>query len=243
MTTWIIGDVHGCADELAALLERLAPGPGDDLLSCGDLLHRGPDPLGVIELLEAHRVRFVLGNHELAVLERLGRAPGEPAGPRSIPAGIGAGELLRGDGGQPLCGVNDETQRVISFLEGHAGFSIKGPSATRDGRPWWLVHAGVRPGVRLDEQQPEDLVRLRRTTGPGRPYWYEAWNGPELVIFGHTHSKVPRIRRRGGRPMAIGIDTGCVYGGRLTAYSPELHEFCQVAASRCYYGVGGAVVG
>ncbi|MEO0660189.1 MAG: metallophosphoesterase, partial [Planctomycetota bacterium] len=75
MATWILGDIHGCASELAALLERIAPGPDDAIVSCGDLVHRGPDPAGVCDLLAAHGARFVLGNHELRVLERVGIAP------------------------------------------------------------------------------------------------------------------------------------------------------------------------
>ena len=234
MTTWIIGDVHGCAAELADLLQHLSPGKDDRLLSCGDLLHRGPEPLGVIDLMEAHDIRFVLGNHELAVLARFGRAPGSDPLPKPVPEGPAAAELLRGDGGQPLHGTGHAVTRVVEFLSTHSGFRIDGDSPTPCGRTWCLVHAGVQPGVPLVEQRPEDLVRVRRTRGPGRPYWYEAWQGPELVVFGHTHSRVPRIQLHGGSPVAVGIDTGCVYGGRLTAYSPELNEFCQVAAARSY---------
>ncbi len=233
MTTWIIGDVHGCADELAQLIERLALRGGGTLLSCGDLLHRGPDPGGVIDLMEAHAIRFVLGNHERAVLSRFGRTP-EDSEPAAIqPEGVGT-DLLRGDGGEPLLSKKLDPARVVDFLDTHSGYRIDGEDPALAGGPWCLVHAGVVPGVAPNEQLPGDLVRLRRLRTPTRPYWYEAWRGPELVVFGHTHSRVPRIQRRGGRPVAVGIDTGCVYGGRLTAYSPERNEFCQVSAARNY---------
>ena len=83
MTTWIIGDVHGCAAELAELLKHLTPGRDDRLLSCGDLLHRGPDPLGVIDLMEAHGRRR-------AELRRVAQAGELRAGPPSL-AALGAG--------------------------------------------------------------------------------------------------------------------------------------------------------
>ncbi|HVS08844.1 MAG TPA: metallophosphoesterase, partial [Planctomycetota bacterium] len=49
MATWVVGDIHGCAEELARLLERLATGSGDRLVAVGDLFHRGPDPAGVVD--------------------------------------------------------------------------------------------------------------------------------------------------------------------------------------------------
>ena len=55
-----------------------------------------------------------------------------------------------------------------------------------------------------------------------------------IPIFGHTPSKVPRTRRMGPITVALGLDTGCVYGGKLTAYSPELDEFVQVDARKTY---------
>ncbi|MCA8981263.1 MAG: metallophosphoesterase, partial [Planctomycetes bacterium] len=67
MSSWILGDVHGCSDELAELIERLALAPGDRVYSCGDLFHRGPDPVGVMEQLAALDARWVLGNHERTV--------------------------------------------------------------------------------------------------------------------------------------------------------------------------------
>jgi serine/threonine protein phosphatase 1 len=76
------------------------------------------------------------------------------------------------------------------------------------------------------------LTSVRRLESRGRPWWYEAWNGPELVHFGHTHSAAPRTHSRGGRLVALGLDTGCVYGGALSAYSPELDELIQVPARR-----------
>ena len=75
---------------------------------------------------------------------------------------------------------------------------------------------------------------MRRLSDRGRPWWYEAYEGPALVLFGHTPSTFPRAQHAHGRLVALGLDTGCVYGGRLTAYSPELDDFASVPARRAY---------
>ena len=71
MTTWIVGDIHGCAEELAELIGRLDLGEDGHLVACGDLFHRGPDPAGVMDLLTDCGASFVLGNHERAILRRV----------------------------------------------------------------------------------------------------------------------------------------------------------------------------
>jgi diadenosine tetraphosphatase ApaH/serine/threonine PP2A family protein phosphatase len=60
------------------------------------------------------------------------------------------------------------------------------------------------------------------------------YTGPNLILFGHTPSRIPRAHHHGGLLVALGLDTACVYGGKLTAYSPELGEFIQVDADRTY---------
>ena len=88
----------------------------------------------------------------------------------------------------------------------------------------------------------------------GKPYWYEKWKGPELVLFGHTQSPMPRVQTHGAMKVSIGLDTGCVHHGRgrdgcLTAWLPESlartdggrpfdapdDRFWHVPAKRRYY--------
>ncbi len=243
MATWVIGDVHGCAEELAQLIEQIAPGPADQLVSVGDLFHRGPDPVGVMDVLRAARGRFVLGNHERAVLARLGLAPtradcaDRPALRAEFP------ELqssdLDGDGRRPCIVAPERRADLVRFLQTHDGFFVEqaalaGTARTPDGRPWCVVHAGLVPGRAPRDVAPDDLVSLRRLERRGRPYWYEIYDGPTLVLFGHTPSQIPRARRVGSRLVALGLDTGCVYGGKLSAYSPELDELRQVPARRVW---------
>jgi hypothetical protein len=96
-----------------------------------------------------------------------------------------------------------------------------------------VVHAGVRPGVALDEQSVEDLTELRtlgedRKSREGTP-WYEVYEGEKTVLFGHWPAGE---LRRGAH--ALGIDTGCVYGYELTAYVIETEEVVRVQARRAY---------
>jgi hypothetical protein len=227
-STWVIGDVHGCAEELAELLERLAPGEDDRLIALGDLYHRGPDPLGVARLLTARSVEIVLGNHEHAVLSRLALL-GEGASWTGLDA-----EDLPGDGNTRLADFDPAfSAELLEPLRGRPYF-LKGESPLG---PWVAVHAGVVPGQRVDRTAPERLVRLRRMKGVrGEPYWYEVYGGPELVLFGHTSSPIPRRCLHQGRMVALGLDTGCVYGGHLSAYRVEDGEIEAVAARRKYVG-------
>lgn len=240
MATWIIGDIHGCADELHTMLERISPGPDDAIVSCGDLLHRGPDPAGVCQLLEGVGARFVLGNHEVAVLKRMGIAPRRHDGSDRGPSALDLPELdpedLAGDGRTPCHARAHECASIVDFLRTHSGYLLRngdvdGAGPTPDGRGWIVVHAGFKPKRPPEEQDVRTLCTIRRLDKRGKPYWYERYKGPELVLFGHTHSSLPRIQTRGASRVAIGLDTGCVYGGSLTAYSPELDVFETVPAS------------
>lgn len=243
MATWVVGDVHGCAAELATLVERVGLGVGDRLVSVGDLFHRGPDPVGVMEILQATGAVFVLGNHEWSVLRRVGLAPTSADVTRRPPVretfpSLEADDLL-GDGARPCPVPAERREDVLRFLQTHAGFhlesgAIAGAGPTRDGRDWVVVHAAVDPRLPLDRTPIDTLMRRRRLEQPGRPWWYEVYGGPRLVLFGHTHSTRPRVRHAHGKLVALGLDTGCVYGGALTAYSPERDELVSVPAARAY---------
>ena len=250
MATWILGDIHGCSDELAALVDKLGLGSGDRVVACGDLFHRGPDPVGVMEQLQAIDALFVLGNHERALLRRIGAAPRRVDGSDRPDADFALPELdpddIAGDGRTPcICPAERRAALVRFTATRHSGYVLRrgaiptaGPNV--DGRDWLVVHAGFVPGSAPESQSPDVLTGIRRLESRGRPWWYEDWAGPELVLFGHTHSPLPRAHSRGGRLVALGLDTGCVFGGSLSAYSPELDELVQVPALRADYAVGAS---
>ena len=95
------------------------------------------------------------------------------------------------------------------------------------------MHAGLRPGVPLRRQMASDMTEMRTMgANPSRRKgvpWYDIYRGKKIVLFGHWPAKEPRLA-----PRAIGLDTGCVYGGSLTGYIVELNQFVSVPARRAY---------
>jgi diadenosine tetraphosphatase ApaH/serine/threonine PP2A family protein phosphatase len=99
-----------------------------------------------------------------------------------------------------------------------------------------VVHAGLDPRSSLDRQKSNDLLNIRTVGKDGKPsnrpdgeLWGSLWKGPETVVFGHHARRGLQHHRH-----AIGIDTGCVYGGRLTAYVLPDRRLVSVAAKRPY---------
>jgi len=240
-STWFLGDIHGCAEELADLLQCIGLSSGDRLIALGDLYHRGPDPHGVADLLQACTgFELVLGNHELTLLRRAGMLSALPYQPiQPLPEGASGfdAEDLRGDGGTIMHNIDPrrsiELLRLLErgrfFLE---GVCAQGPLATRR---WIAVHAGVVPGRPPSASTPAELTHLRQIgSHRGASFWYEQFQGPEIVIFGHTTSSVPRRQEWHGQLTAHGLDTGCVYGGSLTAWCMEEDRYEAVAAKKVY---------
>src|SRR5512138_1050268 len=208
--TIVVGDIHGCYDELMALLQKAEFGEEDRLVSVGDLISKGPKSREVLELFMTDpRCTTVIGNHDLALRRRWN---GEDI------------ELKQAqkDTHKELKGEKDAYTTFLNRLP----FII-------DLGSHLVVHAGLRPNIELHSQTTGDLTRLR-TLGPDRESdegtpWYYVYNGEKTVLFGHWPAKEPR---RG--PKAIGLDTGCVYGYQLTAYIIETDEFFNVDAKKKY---------
>ena len=208
--TIVVGDIHGCYDELISLLDKVGFGADDRLVSVGDLITKGPKNREVLDLfIKEPRLSAVIGNHDLAIRRRWN------------------GEKLKLKSSQKPTHkeLKKEKEHYVSYLNS-LPFMI-------DLDKHLVVHAGLRPGVALHSQTTEDLTELRslgpdRASRNGTP-WYEVYDGEKVVLFGHWPASEPR---RG--PKAIGLDTGCVYGRRLTAYIIETEEFESVPAPRAY---------
>ena len=210
--TILVGDVHACRDELDALLAKVAFGAGDRLVMVGDLVVRGPDPRGTLDLLREVSARSVRGNHEDRLLRNR-------SAPKENP-------------------VSDQTLATARLLR-------KRDWAMLEGLPLWIdlpehgvrvIHAGLVPGVPIAEQDPHTLMYVRsldRHGAPvekrGRVLWGERYAGPEHVVFGHNARPQPQIYA-----FATGLDTGCVYGGQLTALVLPERRFVQVPARQAY---------
>lgn len=208
--TIVIGDIHGCYDELVQLLEKVSLAGDDRVVAVGDLTVKGPKNRPVLDLFSSDsRFSSVIGNHDLALVQHWqGKAASlKPSQERAF---------------NELDTPDNRYLRYLSSLP----FLIDLDSHL-------VVHAGLRPGVSLVNQSAEDLTELRtlgddRTSREGTP-WYEVYEGPRIALFGHWPAPEPRKANH-----AIGLDTGCVYGYRLTAYSIETGEFFSVNAVRAY---------
>jgi hypothetical protein len=208
--TIVIGDIHGCFDELSDLLNRVALDEDDQVVAVGDLIVKGLKNRQVLDLfIEDKRFSSVIGNHDRALRQ------------------YWRGERV------PLTKAQEATCAELEFNREHYSEYLRSLPYLIDLGSHIVVHAGVRPGVPLDRQVPVDLTELRTMGGnPSRRKgvpWYAVYRGEKIALFGHWPGPKPRRGRR-----AIGLYTGCVYGGRLTAYVIESDEFVSVPARRAY---------
>jgi len=207
---YVVGDVHGCARELETLLAALPLERGDTLAFIGDYIDRGPDSRAVVDMMLDLRRRddvttvFLEGNHEAMCLAYLGRG-GQWAEAWRMNGGV---QTLRSYGMSPQV---PGPRAAEEFPRAHVEFFESLRMSFTAGR-FLLVHAGIRPGRTLEEQDPEDLLWIREEFIGSRH------SLPQTIVFGHTPQRHVLV----DLPYKIGIDTGCVYGGRLTAV--ELSE-------------------
>lgn len=206
----VIGDIHGCYDELLELIEKVKLEASDSVVAVGDLTVKGPQSREVLRLFEGDkRFSSVIGNHDLALLR------------------FWRGENIELTSAQRLTLKELDTDR-----EQHRGYLESLPFMIDLGAHL-IVHAGLRPGIALAAQSEDDLTELR-TLGPnpssrdGTP-WYELYEGEKTVLFGHWPALEVRRSKR-----ALGLDTGCVYGHRLTGYIIERDELVSVQAHGAY---------
>ena len=209
-----VGDLHGCLAELDSLLSRFAFRPGiDQLFSVGDVIGKGPDVPGTLRRLRDLGARVVQGNHDAALLEAA-RCESSGIKPKFT---------------DYLDSLGAERAEWVAWI-GSWPFHL-------DLGDILMVHAGLQPGIDDPAAMPARiLTQIRTWDGKGEdlnrdgdPAWYECLSPGRTVVFGHW-------ARRGliDRPGFKGLDTGCVYGGRLTGWCPEEGRFVQVDAARTY---------
>jgi serine/threonine protein phosphatase 1 len=201
---YIVGDIHGCCHELDALVSGLPLTRSDRLIFLGDYIDRGPATREVIDFLLQFKdaspceVRFLKGNHEDMFLDFMGKAGrfGEAF------LNNGGNATLRSYGiSQKENGLSVPEQLPPEHMEFFTNLEMFTVVENV-----LCVHAGVNPVVSLAEQSPEELLWIRQ----------EFLNNPHLlpytIVFGHT----PHRKVRFELPYKIGIDTGLVYGGKLS---------------------------
>ena len=185
---YVIGDVHGCADALDRLVDRIDPGPSTLLVFVGDLVRKGPDSSGVLRRVrEMDNAVSVRGNNEA--------------------------KLLRGE--ESLPGLTDDDLAHLASLP----VAISWTESV-------VVHGGVDHRKPLADHAVEELLNARSLAPEGgytRPFWFETRRERPRVFFGHTVLVDPFETDH-----AVGLDTGCVHGGQLTAYDWTREQFLAV---------------
>jgi protein phosphatase len=230
----LIGDVHGCLEELDALLDELGWTPpaesgarshpdGRRAIFLGDLVDRGPDTPGVLRramaMVEAGTALAVPGNHDVRLVRKLRG--------RDVRVTHGLAESLEQLEGED----HDFGVQAASFLDALVSHYVL------DGGRLVVAHAGMR-----EEMQGRGSGRVREfalygeTTGetdefglPVRYDWASEYRGAATVVYGHTPVPEAEWLNR-----TINIDTGCVFGGRLTALRWPERELVSVPATRVH---------
>ena len=211
-----VGDIHGCHQEFGELLGRLALTRDDRVVLLGDLVNRGPDSGKVIDLARENRCLALLGNHEARLLRY--RKTGDKK--QLNEADWNTVERFR-----PSDWAYLETM-VLTFEEPELNTVF--------------VHGGFLPNQPWQKQPAEVVTRIqvidrdgnpaKRAEKPDAPAWADLWSGPPFVVYGHTpREEIYKLK------WSVGIDTGCVLGGHLTAYVLPEKRFVQVRARQRYW--------
>lgn len=206
-----IGDVHGCAGELEALLRKLELVSSDLVVFLGDLVDRGPDAKRVIDLVldlkRTCRVVVLKGNHEAMFVDFLER-----------PESAGAGLFILNGGGSTLASY-EGPDGSLEIPQDHIDL-LKTIPIYFETEDYFFVHAGVpdQPLSQVKAQEQEGVMLWIRD-----PFLRSSYKWEKLVIHGHT--PVARPEKLANR---INVDTGCVYDGRLTALELPAMKFHQV---------------
>ena len=232
----IIGDVHGCFDELTALLGKMGytiteannryqvqPPNGRQAIFLGDLVDRGPNIPAVLklvmEMVTNGTALCVPGNHDLKLVRKL---KGKQV---QITHGL-AESLAQLENESP-----EFRTQVMAFLEGLVSHYV-----LDDGK-LVVAHAGMKEEMQgRGSGKVRDFALYGETTGetdefglPIRYNWAAEYRGHAMVVYGHTPVPEPEWLNR-----TINIDTGCVFGGRLTALRYPERELVFVPAAQTY---------
>jgi serine/threonine protein phosphatase 1 len=229
---YAVGDVHGCLDDLKSLLDRISEHARETdmhthLIFLGDLVDRGPDSAGVVDWLTRNQLpcdshHFLMGNHEEAMLavwngdtDVIGNWLRYGGRETLLSYGISASQIFSAGADLPRLMREVIPESHIRFMEGFKDTIRLGD--------YLFVHAGIRPGIPIVEQDPGDLRWIRDEFLTD-----EETDHGMLVVHGHTIRPSPDVRAN-----RIGIDTGCYSSGVLTALVLEesQREFLQTSGT------------
>ena len=205
---YIIGDIHGCLGMLTNLMDKIEwRSDRDTLIFLGDYIDRGDNSKGVVDLMlklveTSTNVHCLMGNHEDIFLT-----------------------FLAGEDITTFFANGGETTLESYLVDGEILIPPDHITFFKSLRTWielddyYVVHAGLRPGVEIEGQTQEDLIWIRDT------FIYSDYDFGKKVIFGHTPFTKPLVTDN-----KIGLDTGAVYGNRLTCLELPGMKFHSVEA-------------
>lgn len=230
----IIGDIHGCLAELKELYAELRALGVEEFYHLGDLIDRGPDSPGVVRFCRTHRFKGVMGNHESSLLAMIERSKNPQFDPRAlapdkhekwlIAKALDSEDLAYIRALPKLHVIADENLVLV-----HGGLWPKRELWEQDKSILYLrVINPARPGESRWLSRP-GLYTMEENRAEGFAPWEELYEGPHSVVYGHSVRDEPKVLGR-----TVGIDTGCVYGGALTAWVLPDKTFVQVKAHKTY---------
>jgi len=206
--TFIIGDIHGCLDMLRDLMDKIDWDPEKDrLIFLGDYIDRGKDSRGVIDYIIGLKkispnIQCLMGNHEELFLNYIN--------------GQDEGSFLYNGGVSTLNSYFYAGNRVIDSE--HIDF-MKSLLLMIELDDYYIVHAGMKPGVDIKEQSVKDTLWIRE------PFIFSDYDFGKRIIFGHTPFSSPLIMDN-----KIGLDTGAVFGNKLTCLELPAMKFYSIEA-------------
>lgn len=229
LRVYCVGDIHGRADLLARVLAAVAQDARSHdgevaLVTLGDYVDRGRDTAQVLDMLAAGPLPGIafhplVGNHEVMLLSAL-MGSGDAMtwltnGGDATLASYGIDwRRLSPERGFP--GLADVLRRHMP--QGHVDF-LRRCALTHAIGDYLFVHAGIRPGVPLAQQRPEDLVGIRR------PFLDASQPHEKVVVHGHTIVETPEVCHN-----RIGIDTGAYVSDVLTCLCLEGRDYRFLAS-------------
>ena len=211
----IIGDVHGCFDELQDLLKKCNFAPQvDRLILVGDLINKGPKSFATLKFVRDGGFEVTIGNHDLKFLK----------GCRKNKPLLADFEKLKGQ-------LQPQLEDWLQWMETWPHFI-----ETAD---FLVVHAGLVPGQHPSQTPISILANIRHWDGKGLdmnnpqdPAWHDLYKEKKLVVYGHWALQGLCVKEN-----SIGLDSGCVYGHQLSALILPERKIVQVQAHAVYVAI------
>lgn len=211
----IYGDIHGCYDEFISLRNQINPQKDDIEVCVGDIITKGKDSIKTLDFIIKNNIKSVLGNHEDKLVRYLNHQKSNKKNP-----------IILDNDEQNI--IDNLTEKHIKFLESLPLF-LKFSNII-------IVHGGLTNYINLDNLSKKDKQKILRLRYLDENYeflaygqedeksifWTDIYDGKQgFIIYGHQWLKEIKKSK-----FAIGIDTGCLYGNKLSAIVfPDINEY------------------